>query len=81
MAHTSPVYLACGQRRSPADRQALQHITTLIDRARSYVESRAAASSGPDVLHHHGRNHREYLIAPFDQARTAMEHRLMDADE
>ena len=51
MAHTSPVYLACGAQASPADREALEHIKTLIDRARTYVENRAAISAGTDVLH------------------------------
>jgi hypothetical protein len=79
MAHTSPVYLACGAQDIPADREALEHIRTLIDRARTYVENRAVISAGGDVLHHHGGNHREYLIRPFDQARTAIEHRLLEA--
>jgi hypothetical protein len=81
MAHTSPVYLACGAQAGPADREALEHIKTLIDRARTYAENRAAISAGTDVLHHHGGNHREYLIRPFDQARTAIEHRLLKAYE
>ena len=76
MAHTSPVYLACGEQHHPADREALEQIMTLIDRARSYVENRAALSAGTDVLHHHGGNHREYLIRPFNQARAAINHRL-----
>ena len=81
MAHTSPVYIACGGREHPADREALEQISTLIERARSYVENRAAGSAGTDVLQHHGGNHREYLIRPFDQARTAIEHRLLNARE
>lgn len=81
MAHTSPVYIACGSREHPADREALEQIGTLIERARSYVENRAAISAGTDVLQHHGGNHREYLIRPFDQARTAIEHRLLNARE
>lgn len=81
MAHTSPVYIACGTQEHPADREALENIRTLIDRARTYVENRAAVSAGTDVLHHHGGNHREYLIRPFGQARTAIEHRLLNADE
>jgi hypothetical protein len=81
MAHTSPVYIACGAQEHPADREALEHIRTLIDRARTYVENRAAISAGTDVLHHHGGNHREYLIRPFDQARTVIEHRLLNAYE
>jgi hypothetical protein len=39
------------------------------------------ARVGGDVLHHHGGNHSEYLITPFDQARTALEHRLLEAHE
>jgi hypothetical protein len=81
MAHTSPVYIACGAQGHPADREALEQISTLIERARSYVENRAAISAGTDVLQHHGGNHREYLIRPFDQARTAIEHRLLNARE
>jgi len=76
MAHTSPVYVACGQQDTPADRGALEHIRTLIDRASAYVENRAGTSIGTDILHHHGGNHREYLIRPFEQARAAIDHRL-----
>jgi hypothetical protein len=79
MAHTSPVYIACGAQEHPADREALEHIRTLIHRSRTYVQNRAAITAGTDVLHHHGRDHREYLIRPFDQARTAIEHRLLSA--
>ena len=81
MAHTSPVYIACGAREHPADREAMEHIKALIDRARTYVDNRAAVSAGADVLHHHGGSHREYLIRPFDQALAAMEQRLLDAHE
>jgi len=77
MAHTSPVYIACGAQEHPADREALEQIQTLIDRARTYVESRAGVSTGADVLHQHGGSHREYLIRPFDQARAAIERRLL----
>ena len=80
MAHTSPVYLACGSQDSPADREALENIKTLIERARSYVERRGVSSSGADVLHHHGGDHREYLITPFDQARTAIDQRLLSSE-
>jgi hypothetical protein len=78
MAHTSPVYLACGEREHPADREALEHIGALIDRARSYVANRAALSGGPEILHRHGGNHREYLIRPFDEARAAVGRRLLN---
>jgi hypothetical protein len=81
MAHTSPVYIACGAQEHPADRRALEHIRTQVDRARTYVEHHAADAAGSDVLHHHGGNHREYLIRPFDQARIAIEHRLLNAHE
>jgi hypothetical protein len=81
MAHTSPVYVACGAREHPADREALEEIAVRIDRARSYVENRAAVSAGADVLHHHGGSHGEYLIRPFAQARAAVEGRLLSADE
>lgn len=81
MAHTSPVYLACGQNSNSANREALEHIRMLIDRARDYVEYRAATSVDATVLHHHGGNHREYLIRPFDQARTAIDDRLLNAHE
>lgn len=76
MAHTSPVYVSCGAQRSPADREALEYIMTLIDRARSHIEDRVSSATSTEVLHHHGGDHREFLIRPFDQARTAIEHRL-----
>jgi hypothetical protein len=78
MAHSSPVYVACGDRQTPADPDALSEILALVERGRSYVESRVAASV-PDVLHHHGGDHREFLIRPFDEARAAVERRLRAA--
>jgi hypothetical protein len=75
MAHSSPVYVACGEQQTPADRDALLEMLALIERGRSYVESRAAAAE-PDVLHHHGGDHREFLLRPFDEARAAVKGRL-----
>ena len=79
MAHTSPVYVTCGSEDSLNDPQALEQIKILIDRSHAYVESRASVSSGTDVRHHHGGNHHEYLIRPFDEARKAVEIRLIAA--
>ena len=74
MAHTSPVYVACGER-DAADHGALAEILTLIERGRSYVEHRAAAAAGT-ALHHHGGDHRAFLVRPFDQALAAVRARL-----
>ncbi|MFF1832483.1 CehA/McbA family metallohydrolase [Paenarthrobacter sp. NPDC058040] len=76
MAHSSPIYLACGDRESAADKEALEHIGAQVERARSYVLHRHGTSTEPDVLHHHGGDHREFLVRPFDQARRDVERRL-----
>ncbi|WP_053202508.1 CehA/McbA family metallohydrolase [Jiangella muralis] len=79
MAHTSPVYVACGER-TVTDRRALEDILTLIERGRSYVEHRAAAAAAEAAMHHHGGDHRAFLVKPFDQARAAVQARLRLAE-
>lgn len=76
MAHTSPIYLACGERARMSDREALAYTLGLVERGRSYVTGLASLDRGHDVLHHHGGDHQEFLVAPFDQARRTLEHRL-----
>jgi hypothetical protein len=75
MAHSSPVYIACDQQHA-ADSAALRYTMTLVDRARSYVTDLASMDTGSDVRHHHGADHREFLLRPFDQAQVALERRL-----
>ena len=73
LAHTSPVYVDCGDR--PAgDLEALDVVRTLVERAREYVEDRLAVPD-PGVVHHHGGDHGAYLLRPFDEARLDLDRR------
>ncbi|MBB5977402.1 CehA/McbA family metallohydrolase [Kribbella solani] len=75
MAHTSPVYVACGER-AASDPGALAEIITLIERGRSYVQHRTAAATA--AMHHHGGDHRSFMVRPFDQALAAVRARLAE---
>ena len=76
MAHSSPVYIACGERRHMADRVALEYAVQLVERGRSYATQFALTDLGADVRHHHGGDHLSFLSAPFGEARAELDRRL-----
>lgn len=79
VAHSSPIYIVCGGLQYTGDRDALEYTMGMVERGRSYVKDFAPTDIGPDVLHHHGRNHAEFLLKPFDEARAALEQMLRAA--
>jgi hypothetical protein len=76
-AHTSPIYLACGDRSDPADRDSLQYMLTLVEGSLEYVRRTAPRHRHGAVTHHHGEaDHRAYLERPFLEALSALRERL-----
>jgi hypothetical protein len=81
MAHSSPIYVACGDNEYPVDRQALEYTIASVERGRSYVTELAPVELGNDVRHHHLGDHRQYLRKPFEDAYEILMRRLNRLDK
>ena len=77
MAHTSPIYLACGGAYDKYDPQTVQYMLTLIDGSLQYIRNRAPQWRPGTTTHHHNHaDHQEFLESPFQEAISAL-HRKM----
>jgi hypothetical protein len=75
-AHTSPIYLACGEY-DLCDPQTMHYMLTLVDGTLQYIRQRAPQWRPGTVTHHHSHeDHQEFLEGPFHEAREAI-HRKM----
>jgi hypothetical protein len=75
-AHTSPVYLACGDEYALTDLDSLQYMITLVSGSLAYL--RQVSPQYPDgrVTHHHGaHDHLAHLERPFHEALEALRRR------
>jgi len=76
-AHTSPIYIACGERWSLFDRETAQYMLTLIEGGLAYIRQKAVHHPHGSVTHHHGEeDHFAYLERPFRQAIEAIHRRM-----
>jgi len=77
MAHTSPIYVACGEDWWLFDQNAAQYMLTLIDGSLTYIRELSPRDQPGTVTHHHGEaNHEAYLTRPFLEAREAIHRRM-----
>ena len=77
MAHTSPIYLACGETWDLADPATAQYMLTLVDGSLAYIHELSRQHAHGTVTHHHGEpDHMAYLERPFLEARRQLERRL-----
>ncbi len=77
LAHTSPIYVACGGEWSLFDRDVAQYMLTLIEGSLSYIRELSPRYPPGTVTHHHGEaDHQAYLERPFLEAREAIHRRL-----
>src|SRR6266700_2010434 len=77
MAHTSPVYVACGGDWWLFDQETAQYMLTLIDGSLSYMRELSPRDQAGTVTHHHGEeDHEAYLERPFLEARAAIHRRM-----
>jgi hypothetical protein len=77
MAHTSPVYLACGGEWWMFDQETAQYMLTLVDGCLSYIRRGSRQSPPGRTTHHHGEaDHLAYLERPFVEAREAIHRRM-----
>jgi hypothetical protein len=77
MAHTSPVYVACGGDWWMFDPAGAQYMLTLIQGGLDYIRRRAPLDNPQRTTHHHGAaDHQAFLEEPFHQALAAVHRRL-----
>src|SRR6266700_3906939 len=77
MAHTSPIYVACGGDWWLFDQETAQYMLTLIDGSLSYIRELSPRDRPGTVTHHHGEeDHEAYLERPFLEARAAIHRRM-----
>jgi len=76
-AHTSPVYVACGDGDwTMHDAEGLRYIRTLVEGARDYVRHTAVRRADHLTTHHHGEpDHLAWLERPFNEALRALDDR------
>ena len=77
MAHTSPVYIACGGEWWMFDSETARYMLTLVDGCLTYMHENSRQHRPGEVTHHHGEeDHMAYLERPFQEAREAIHRRL-----
>lgn len=80
-AHTSPIYIACGQEWSLFDHETAQYMLTLIEGGIAYIREKAAHHAPGSVTHHHGEEHHlTYLERPFHEAISAIRRRMQERE-
>ena len=77
MAHTSPVYIACGEEWWMFNQDTAQYMLTMMDGCITYIRNTSRQHRSGDITHHHGEDdHQAYLERPFIEARTAIHKRM-----
>jgi hypothetical protein len=77
MAHTSPVYIACGGEYDLFNPETAHYMLTLIDGSLQYIRRRAPQWRPGTVTHHHGEaDHQAFLEQPFHEAAAAVHKKL-----
>ena len=77
MAHTSPIYITCGDEYALMDQASAQYMLTLIDGSLAYIREASPQYLQGLVTHHHDHDdHISYLEEPFHQAREALHRRM-----
>jgi hypothetical protein len=79
MAHTSPIYVACGDDWWLFDQETAQYMLTLIDGSLTYIRELSPRDQPGTVTHHHGEeDHEAYLQRPFLEARAVIHRRMQE---
>jgi hypothetical protein len=77
MAHTSPVYVACGDSYGMFSEQTAQYMLTLVEGTLQYVREMSVQHQPGTVTHHHGQHdHLAHLSEPFLEAKSVLDERL-----
>ncbi|HEY3234065.1 MAG TPA: CehA/McbA family metallohydrolase [Polyangiaceae bacterium] len=76
-AHTSPIYVACGEGWKLYDPNTVQYMLTMVERGLAYVRHTAPQRRAGTVSYHHGEeDHLKYLERPYHQALEAIHRRM-----
>jgi hypothetical protein len=79
VAHTSPIYVACGDDWRLFSRDTAQYMLTLIDGSLTYIRELSSRDQPGTVTHHHREaDHQAYLERPFLEAQAAIHRRMHD---
>lgn len=77
MAHTSPIYITCGEEYTLLDPSTAQYMLTLVSGGLSYIRNLSPQHRQGHVTHHHGlEDHIGYLEEPFREALAALHKRM-----
>ncbi len=77
LAHSSPIYVACGDEDRWGDPQVARYMLTLIEGSLTYLRNHSPQYQPWQVTHHHGEaNHQAFLERPFLEAQQAIHRRL-----
>jgi hypothetical protein len=76
-AHTSPVYVACGEDWWMFNEETARYMLTMIEGNLGYIRDQSHQHPHGTVSHHHGEpDHMAFLQRPLNEAREAMNKRL-----
>jgi hypothetical protein len=79
MAHSSPVYVACGSAYELYNPDTMQYMLTLINGSLQYIRRRAPQWRPGTTTHHHGTDdHQAFLEQPFHEAFAAIHKKMHD---
>lgn len=77
MAHTSPIYVACGPDWQLFNQETARYMLTLIEGSLTYIRDVSRRYPAGMVTHHHGEaDHEAYLQRPFLEALAAIHRRM-----
>jgi hypothetical protein len=77
MAHTSPIYLTCGDAYDLFDPRTAHYMLTLLDGSLQHIRQRAPQWRPGTTTHHHGEpDHQTFLERPFHEAAAALHRKL-----
>lgn len=77
MAHTSPIYIACGELYDRFSSETMYYMLTLLDGSLQYIRHRAPQWRPGTTTHHHGEaDHLAFLERPFHEAIAAVHKKL-----
>jgi hypothetical protein len=79
MAHTSPIYVACGGVYDVFSSDTMHYMLTLLDGSLQYIRRRAPQWRAGTTTHHHGEDdHLAFLERPFHEAFSAIHKKMHD---
>jgi len=80
MAHTSPVYVTCGDEYDVFSLETTQYMMTLVEGSLTYIRTVSPQRSAEQTTHHHSdQDHMSHLTRPLEEARARLMNRINEA--